>query len=413
MRRAFSRFAMLVIGAAVLALTTSIASADGPNWVTVSSDFHGPLFGLNVGKGDELLVAEAGNGAVKLDPDDGTTVLLGSLPGISDVIQVGRREYIAVTGGGEPGDPSQARLFSIKNGNVEEIADIGAFETEVDPADDGVESNPFDLAKLSRNKVLIADAAGNSLLVVDKDGDDLDWVASFPQFQNVPTQPLKDLAGCPAGPPDVCDLPDVIGPPAFPEGIDPVPTSVEVGPDGAIYVGELMGFPPIPGFSRIWRIEPDARHVKCLEENDEDDDCTLVDSGPFTSIIDLKFDEDGTAYVLELDEATWLGAESPAALGGTVNACSTHNGRGENGGGDNERRGNNGRGEDDDDGRDNGNGSVSWSCEEIATGLPFPLAVAVDDESVYVTLALGPEGPVEVAKLTGTGNGGGDEDEDD
>ena len=57
MRRAFSRFAMLAIAAGVLALTTSIASADGPGWQTVSQDFNGLLFGLNVGHGDTLLIA--------------------------------------------------------------------------------------------------------------------------------------------------------------------------------------------------------------------------------------------------------------------------------------------------------------------------------------------------------------------
>jgi len=358
MKRVFSRGIMLAVAAGVLALTTSIASADGPGWETVSADFHGPLFGLNVAHDDDLLVAEAGNGAVKLDPEDGDTELLGSLPGISDVIQVGRGEYLALTGGGDPSDPDAESLFRIKNGTVTKIADLGAFEEAVDPAEDGVESNPFDLAKLSRNKTLVSDAAANSLLVVGKNGD-IDWVASFPQF------PSDD-----------------------PEGIDPVPTTVAVGPDGDIYVGELMGFPPTPGLSRVWRIESDARHVKCLETNDEDDDCTLVQNG-FTSIIDIQFGEDGTAYVLELDEATWLAAEGDGGLGGTVNACQSH-------------------GDDDDD--DEGG---AWSCEELATGLPFPLALAVDDESVYVTLALGPEGPVEVAQLTGTGDGGGDEGDDD
>ena len=74
MRRMFSRFAMLAIGAAVLALTTTIASADGPNWTTVSQDFHGLLFGLNVGQGDNLLVAvvrtdSAGSGRRRHDAD--------------------------------------------------------------------------------------------------------------------------------------------------------------------------------------------------------------------------------------------------------------------------------------------------------------------------------------------------------
>jgi len=50
------------------------------------------------------------------------------------------------------------------------------------------------------------------------------------------------------------------------------------------------------------------------------------------------------------------------------------------------------------------------ACNAIATGLPFPLAVAIDDHSVYVTLAHGFDGPFEVAVLT---NGGAGEDDVD
>ena len=70
----------------------------------------------------------------------------------------------------------------------------------------------------------------------------------------------------------------------------------------------------------------------------------------------------------------------------------------------------NGGGGDDGEGhRDNG--SVKWSCKEVGTGLPFPLAAAIDDLSVYVTLAHGFERPFEVAVLTnGRAEVNGDED---
>ena len=50
------------------------------------------------------------------------------------------------------------------------------------------------------------------------------------------------------------------------------------------------------------------------------------------------------------------------------------------------------------------------ACKEVGTGLPFPLAAAVANHSVYVTLAHGFEGPFEVAVLT---NGGAGEDDGD
>ena len=83
----FRRGGAFVIAVMVLALTASIASADGPGWTTVAQ-FPGPAFGVNAGPGDSLLVAGP-EGPVKLDPDDGDTELIASIPGVSDVIQTG------------------------------------------------------------------------------------------------------------------------------------------------------------------------------------------------------------------------------------------------------------------------------------------------------------------------------------
>jgi hypothetical protein len=419
----------------VLALTASIASADGPNWTTVSQDFQGQIFGLNVARDDdELLAADGGAGPTELDIDSGDTSLIASLPGVTDVIQVGRREYLALTGGGGPGGdtPESATLWRIKNGQVTRVTltdtdgetfdSILEWELKWDPDQSGNDpnedaiSNPFDLTKLSGNKVIVADAGGNSVLAIDKKGN-IELVAVLP-YEDVSTQPLKDLVGCPAGPPDLCNLPPTLT-------ADPVATTTDIGPDGAIYAGELKGFPATPGTSRVWRIDRNARGVQCDVDNDGDDGCALVDTPPFTSILDIKF-EDGTAYVVEADEASWLAAGEPQALGGTVNACSA----GSNGGGDgddddddDDRRGNgnhngngnrngNGSGNGNGNGNGGGNGTVTWTCTEVATGLPFPTAVAIADDGIFVALAHGFEGPFEVARLT-AGNGDGDGEEDD
>jgi hypothetical protein len=231
------------------------------------------------------------------------------------------------------------------------LANLLEFEQKNDPARDGVDTDPFDLARIG-SKIYIADAAANDILAYD--GGKLDWVAYIPQH-NVSTEWLKRAEGCPSGPPDVCGLPARID-------ADPVPTTVAVGPDGFLYVGELTGFPATPDQSRIWRLDPNARHVVCGQSPS----CTLVKSG-FTSIIDIIFGPDGKAYVLELDERSWLAAESGFGTGGTVNVCQPS--------------------------------GMTWACTARNTQLPFPTALALRDGKLYSTLLAVVPGQARVALL--------------
>ena len=198
------------------------------------------------------------------------------------------------------------------------------------------DSNPFNLARLSGNNTLVADAAGNDILVVGGEGA-IDWVAVLtPQL--VSTSPFKELIGCPRSGAPECALP-----PAIPA--QPVATSIAVGPDGSYYASELTGFPSAPGMSRIWRIAAGSRHVLCPSAA-----CTLVVSG-LTSVVDLEFGPNGTLYVAELDAATWLAVEVAAGsgplapvAGGRVKGCDVSTGL----------------------------------CSIIAKGLALPSALAVD-----------------------------------
>ncbi|TMB70353.1 MAG: hypothetical protein E6J43_02115, partial [Chloroflexi bacterium] len=85
MVKALRRSVPVIAAVLVLGLTASIASADGPGWRTISQDFHGLLFGLNVGQNGQLLVADSGAGPTKLNPDNGDTSLIASLPNVTDV----------------------------------------------------------------------------------------------------------------------------------------------------------------------------------------------------------------------------------------------------------------------------------------------------------------------------------------
>jgi hypothetical protein len=345
--------------AATLAAAGLAGAASAPG-TTVTKDFESPLFGLATAANGRLLVADAGAGPTIVRPG-GKTRVLADLPGVTDVKQAGRRAVLALRTAAGPG--AKQALFRVSRGKAREIADLIAFEQRVDPAGDGIDSNPFDLDRAQGGPTYVADAAGNSILAIGKRGL-VDWVAVLPQ-KAVSTQPLKDAVGCPDGPAELCDLPPTLA-------ADPVPTSVEIGPDGYLYVGELIGFPATPGTSRVWRIAPGARHATCGVSPD----CSLVKTGPFTSIIDIRFgrfrDPDDTsaeniAYVVELDEASWLALEEGQGVGGTINACQIE--------------------------------PEKWDCETLAGDLPAPTAVAIRGKRVFSTLYSLVPGQAQVARL--------------
>jgi hypothetical protein len=155
-------------------------------------------------------------------------------------------------------------------GNVHAVLDIALYqETDPDPFDqeeNPTESNPYGLAIHPTGDALVADAAGNDLLRVTPEGD-ATTVARF-DVESISTDHL---------------------PGDFPPRIDAeaVPTTVTIGPDGWIYVGELKGFPFRPRSSRIWRIRPDADGVLC-SVNDPGRGCRRLE-GRYTAIQDIAF----------------------------------------------------------------------------------------------------------------------------
>jgi hypothetical protein len=350
-RRLFSAFLM---GGLSLMLTGPAATIADP---VPPYNFATPIFGLAVAPDGSLLVADEGAGVVELRKGEGH--LIAELPGVTDVAPVGRGNMFAITGGQAD---TASKLFRVSRGGLRELADLAAFEANVNPDGATVESNPFDVAALSGGKVLVADAAGNDLLLVDQQGH-VDWVATLPD-QLVSTANAKHLHGCPTPPPELefdCGLPEMIPAQA-------VAASVAIGPDGAYYVGELKGFPGPTGASRVWRIEPGTIHAKCGTSPA----CTVVADG-FTSIVDLTFGPDGTLYVVEIDEASYLAVQlelfseiQGLTRGGTVNACD----------------------------------SSTWTCTEVATKLRIPTAGAVDrNGTVYVVIHALEPGDAQVISL--------------
>jgi hypothetical protein len=265
------RWLVLISATLGVLLVPTAAQAD-------PSFYASPLFGIATTPNGGLVVADAGQGI--MDADSGA--LVAALPGVNDVAPIGEGEFLAVATAESSG------VWRVSRGRAQMVADTGAFEAQVDPAGDGTDegSNPFDLARLNGHRTLVADAAGNSLLVVDQKGS-IDWVATFPEQ----------------------------------DGAQAVPTSVAIGSDGAYYVGELTGFPFPTGISRVWRIEPGTRHAACGTSSA----CSIVVTGR-TAIIDLQFGPDGRLYVAQLDDAGVAAFEDGTGVGGSVHACNVTTG---------------------------------------------------------------------------------------
>ena len=80
-----------------------------------------------------------------------------------------------------------------------------------------------------------------------------------------------------------------------------MPTSVAQGPDGALYVGQLTGFPFPVGGASVWRVPASGGSPE------------IVEAG-FTNIIDIAFGPDGSLYVLEFAQDGILAGPPAGAL---------------------------------------------------------------------------------------------------
>jgi hypothetical protein len=168
----------------------------------------------------------------------------------------------------------------LKQGTWESMADFVAYEAANDPDGGVVDSNPYAILSVPGG-FLVVDAAGNDLLSVKYNGE-ISTLALFPS-QMVEAPPSSGL-------PEGAQIP-----------AQAVPTAVALGPDLALYVGELTGAPFVPGSARVYRIVTGSEPEVFAEG--------------FTNIVDLEFrPNDGLLYVLEHARNGLMSGDTTGAL---------------------------------------------------------------------------------------------------
>lgn len=310
------RLPVVVACATVAALLTAWpASAEGSRGsrasttTTIADGFDGPL-GLAVDKRGTAHVVESFTGALTRVSRRGkkTTVFTatdGGLPGGVAVLPNGRALFTKTTSE-DPSDPEAAltdTTLEVLTGRDRSrtIASLLEYEKQRNPdsrqtygltglsdacrkklpeEDPGsrpypgiVESNPYAVTT-HRGAAVVADAAGNSILRVKPNGR-ISTIAVLPPVRQRITAALARELKLPK-----C----VVGRTYRSE---PVPTDVEVGPDGHLYVSSLPGAPEGLANGSVFKVNPWNGKVR------------RIASG-FRGAVDLAVDHRGTIYVADL-----------------------------------------------------------------------------------------------------------------
>lgn len=286
--------------AAGLALALGSAPASADSHVTVvASGLDGPRL-LTVAPTGDIYVAESGRGGsgpcathpelgefcfgysgaiTRVDPDGPDPRVVTGLPSIagaddaigpSGVSVTGSQKYVVSIGLGGSDElramfgPEGEWLASLLTGKLKQpgftkFADVLGYEAHANPDGTDIDSNPTAILREGES-YYVADAGGNSVVKANHKGEFRTTAVLDPV---VATQP--PFTGFPA---------------------DAVPTALAKGPDDALYIGQLTGFPFEKGAAKIWRVVPGGTP-------------TVYASG-LTNVTSIAFDEHGSLYAVQI-----------------------------------------------------------------------------------------------------------------
>ncbi len=248
MRRRTTWISTLSVAAIAAATLVAAPAASGnglPSYLdVVASGLHGPTH-IAFGPGNTLYAANIGDaggpgGITRSDLKKRTTTLLVGDLGFSPGVDVQGNGNVLITS--SLGDPetgvSAARLMKVNAaGRTWVQADTLAWELKHNPdgQNQSVDSttNPYSVLALP-GRTIVADAGANDLLEVRANGA-VRTLTVFPVIHDGP----------------VCSAKPENDPGTF--GCDPVPTDVELGPDGFLYVSGLSA--EAEGQGRIYKVD--------------------------------------------------------------------------------------------------------------------------------------------------------------
>jgi glucose/arabinose dehydrogenase len=248
----------------------------------------------------------------------------GFVAGVSDTAFVDDTMYALISGGGcshgNPDDPNGIIRVNA-DGTTELVADLSAFVmanpvAQPNPNDFEPDEGAYDLAVLD-GQLYVSESNHGAIDRVDPASGEITRVIDMSATEG-----------------------------------HVVPTALAVGPDGTLYVSNLLTFPAVEGGARVWTLTPDG---------------TLTEYATgLTAVLGLAFDSDGRLYALETSAAGNPDAPVVPGTGRVVRLA----------------------------------GDGSW--EVIATGLVFPTGMTFGDDGMLYVSNFGfgfPPGAGQVVKV--------------
>ncbi len=266
--------------AALLVVPAQAGASPAPSPEVLAQGLAGPLQ-IDIGSEGQIYVAQSFAGILTKVRPNGTTKDLTTYAGeIAGVASRGYDVAFTTTNGGETAPTTAAYLkVRFSNGTVRNIVNLFTFESKHNPDARNtygfknltaactaelaplvdvigpptysglVDSHPYAIANAPDGGWYIAEAAGNTILKVSRDGR-VSVVSVLAPVPVVITAEAAAANGLPA-----CTIGTTYR-------FEPVPTDVEVGPGGMLYVSSLPGGPEdgsLGALGRVLRIDPDKR----------------------------------------------------------------------------------------------------------------------------------------------------------